>query len=282
MLTRLPAESGPGVAGRVRGRGWAYAGAVLGGAVSVAANVAHSYVPPDRLPAGAPAGAWAPQPGAVASAVFWPVFLLVAVEIIARVDWPGGARWVVLRFAGLLPVAVVAAVVSYRHMSGLLVFYGEDRLTTRIGPLAVDGLMIMATGALIATAAHRGTPAARTVPPAAPLVPARVPVPGPDVSGPGEAAAPVGDTPVPDGVPTSKLAVPHAADTTAADIVPGAPTDSDQAADPVALRADGHSLRAIAATTGLSVSTVRRRLAASNGHPARSAPGSGQTAPPPT
>ena len=32
------------------GRAWAYVGAVLGGAVSVAANVAHSYVPPDGAP----------------------------------------------------------------------------------------------------------------------------------------------------------------------------------------------------------------------------------------
>ena len=30
----------------VSGRGWAYIGAALGGTVSIAANVAHSYVPP--------------------------------------------------------------------------------------------------------------------------------------------------------------------------------------------------------------------------------------------
>jgi hypothetical protein len=34
------------------GRGWAYVGAVLGGSVSIAANVAHSYVPPTGAPAG--------------------------------------------------------------------------------------------------------------------------------------------------------------------------------------------------------------------------------------
>jgi hypothetical protein len=54
-----------------------------------------------------------------------------------------------------LPVGVVAAVVSYRHLSGLLAFYGEDALTATIGPLAVDGLMVMATGALIATGTTR-------------------------------------------------------------------------------------------------------------------------------
>jgi DNA-binding transcriptional ArsR family regulator len=127
------------------GRRWAYGGALLGGGVSVAANVAHSYVPPGG------ADAWSPHAGAVIGAVFWPVALLVAVEILARVDWPAARGWLVLRYAGLLPVALVAAAVSYRHLSGLLDYYGEAALTVRLGPLAVDGLMLVATGALIAT-----------------------------------------------------------------------------------------------------------------------------------
>jgi hypothetical protein len=141
------------------GRGWAYGGALLGGAVSVAANVAHSYVPPPGAPA-----AWSPHTGAVVGAVFWPVALFVAIEILARTRWPDPTRWVVLRYAGLLPVALVAALVSYRHLAGLLAFYGEDPLTAALGPLAVDGLMVMATGALIATAParHTGTPAGPT------------------------------------------------------------------------------------------------------------------------
>ncbi len=80
--------------------------------------------------------------------------MLLAVEVLARVDWPDEARWVALRFGGLVPVAVVAAVVSYRHLSGLLDFYGEDPLTVVIGPAGVDGLMVVATGALTALAGH--------------------------------------------------------------------------------------------------------------------------------
>jgi hypothetical protein len=133
------------------GRAWAYLGAVLGGAVSIAANIAHSYVPPTGAPAD-----WTPQGGAVVASVFWPVALFVAVEILARIPWPAGRRWTALHYGGLLPVAAVAAVVSYRHLSGLLTFYGEDPLTATLGPLAVDGLMIMATGALLATG-HRTT-----------------------------------------------------------------------------------------------------------------------------
>jgi hypothetical protein len=128
------------------GRSWAYLGALVGAGVSVAANVAHSYVPP----AGAASG-WSPHTGAVVGAVFWPVALLVAIEVLARVTWPVGGRWLLVRFGGLGPVATVAAVVSYRHLSGLLSFYGEDAITATVGPLAVDGLMVMATGALLAT-----------------------------------------------------------------------------------------------------------------------------------
>jgi DNA-binding CsgD family transcriptional regulator len=138
---------------QISGRVWAYVGAILGATVSVAANVAHSYVPPDGAPAG-----WQPQRGAVVGAVFWPVALLVAVEILARVVWPAGRRWVALRYLGLLPVALVAAVVSYRHMQGLLTWYGDDRIASTFGPLAVDGLMVMATGALVATSKTRRQP----------------------------------------------------------------------------------------------------------------------------
>jgi hypothetical protein len=149
------------------GRGWAYAGAVLGGVVSTLANVAHSYVPP----AGAPTD-WTPRPGAVLSAVVWSSALFVAVEILARTAWPAGRRWVALRYLGLLPVALVAAVVSYRHLSGLLRYYGEDSLTATIGPLAVDGLMTMATAALVA-AGHRRPPADTPTTPTAAADPPR-------------------------------------------------------------------------------------------------------------
>lgn len=140
------------------GRGWAYIGLSVGGTVSVAANVAHSYVPPTGAEVG-----WSPPAGSVIGAVFWPVALFVAVEILARINWPVGKRWVVLRYAGLLPVALVAAVVSYQHLSGLLSYYREEKLTSIVGPLAVDGLMVMATGALIATSRHIALPKQVTV-----------------------------------------------------------------------------------------------------------------------
>ncbi|EEP74269.1 hypothetical protein MCAG_04596 [Micromonospora sp. ATCC 39149] len=141
-------------ANRSTGRGWAYVGVILGGVVSIAANVAHTYLPkpPDGAPTGwAPDPGWSPSPLAVALSVFWPVALFVAVEILTRIPWGEGFSSVVARVAGVLPVAVVAAVVSYRHLSGLLEHFGEDPLTIAIGPLAVDGLMVMASAALLVT-----------------------------------------------------------------------------------------------------------------------------------
>ncbi len=72
---------------RKPGRGWAYIGAILGGSVSIAANIAHSYIPPTHA-----AAHWAPEPGSVIGSVFWPIALFVAVEILTRIPGrPAGA-----------------------------------------------------------------------------------------------------------------------------------------------------------------------------------------------
>jgi hypothetical protein len=222
----------------VSGRGWAYVGAALGGSVSIAANVAHSYVPPADSPA-----AWSPQTGAVVGAIFWPVALFVVTEIFARVAWPSGKRWTALRFAGLLPVALVAAFVSYKHLAGLLDFYGEDALTAMLGPLAVDGLMVMATGALLATARRVAADAVPTeaTAPAAAEVPAPVP--------PAVLPTQVAPTPVP---VVKKAPVKR---------VTPRPASAVKVAK-VAAKMPGASAAAIAAKAGVSPSTARRHLAA--------------------
>jgi hypothetical protein len=158
--------------GRVRGRAWAYTGAILGGTVSIAANIAHSYIPPTHARPG-----WTPDTGAVIGSVFWPLALFVAIEILTRVPWPAVWYWVLARFGGLLPVALVAAVVSYRHLSGLLEHYGENSLTVVIGPLAVDGLMVMATSALMATAHTPAMPETPLVIAAEDTTPVELPAP---------------------------------------------------------------------------------------------------------
>ncbi|MCO8276516.1 DUF2637 domain-containing protein [Actinoplanes sp. TRM 88003] len=221
----------------VSGRGWAYIGAALGGSVSIAANVAHSYVPPVDAPAD-----WTPQTGAVVGAIFWPVALFVATEILARVAWPSGRGWSVMRFGGLLPVALVAAFVSYKHLAGLLDFYGEDALTAMLGPLAVDGLMVMATGALLATA-RRTTPVPAPAEVIAPIVieaPVTEPVTAPVIE-PDPAPVPAVKK------PTVKRVTPR-------------PASAEKVAK-AAAKMPGAPVAQIAAKAGVSPSTARRHLA---------------------
>ncbi|MDX3494546.1 hypothetical protein ACKI1I_46090 [Streptomyces turgidiscabies] len=112
---------------------------------SIAANVAHSYLKPARA-----AATWTPEGGAIVAAAFWPVALLISIEVISRVHWPDGWLWKLLRHGGLTAVAGIAAIISYRHMSALLASYGEDAVSAAIGPLAVDGFMAVCSGALLA------------------------------------------------------------------------------------------------------------------------------------
>ncbi|MFD0595565.1 hypothetical protein ACFQZ4_53245 [Catellatospora coxensis] len=124
------------------------------------------------------------MPGAVVGSIVWPVILFVAIEILVRVAWPLGRQWAVLRFGGMIPVALVAGVVSYRHLSSLLTYYGEDRLVSALGPLAIDGLMIMATGALLVIGHRTSTPVQDASPTPEPVPDARrrpqdVPAPSP-------------------------------------------------------------------------------------------------------
>lgn len=139
-----------------RGKVWATTAFLLGIAVSVAANVAHTYHPGKKLLAeyvrlhnGSVKG-WRPEIGAQIGAAMYPVALLLTIEMLSRVAWPAGKAWQFARFGGAGMVAVVSAIVSYRHMAGLLAAYGEDKLTSAIGPLAVDGLMVVASMALLA------------------------------------------------------------------------------------------------------------------------------------
>lgn len=131
---------------------WATSAFLLGVGVSISANVAHTYYPsPEVLQAAhKTAETWAPPVGAQLAAAFYPLALLLVVELLSRVDWPGTWGWQASRYGGTAIVAGVAAVVSYRHMAALLAAYGEDDLTAMIGPLAVDGLMVVASFALLA------------------------------------------------------------------------------------------------------------------------------------
>ncbi|GAA0265415.1 hypothetical protein GCM10009539_59920 [Cryptosporangium japonicum] len=128
--------------------------------LSVAANVAHAFHPTEYADR-QHASTYRPEPGSVVAAACWPLLLLGAVEVVSRVAWPRGFWWGSARYGGAVTVALIAAVMSYRHMSGLLTDYGEDPLGAHLGPLAVDGLMVVAGFALLATRPQRDHAARR-------------------------------------------------------------------------------------------------------------------------
>ncbi len=139
------------------------------------------------------------------------VILFIAVEILARVIWPSGWTWKVARFGGLLPVAGVAGLVSYRHLSGLLAHYGEERAVVVLGPIAIDGLVLMATGALLAINHRAGaaaTPPVRSAPSAAPAPAPVTVVSAPAVPAPVVPAPVVVSPPAPVVTPVPPVAVP--------------------------------------------------------------------------
>lgn len=138
------------------GKLWALVGVASGAGVSVAANVLHSFI----RPAGAPKD-WTPQLGAVFGAVWWPLSLFLALEVLVSGRWGATRRWVAARVVMVAPVAAVAAVVSYHHLSGLLASWGEDWFTVRFGPVAVDGLMMVCSAALYRARISAGQPAVR-------------------------------------------------------------------------------------------------------------------------
>ena len=141
----------------------------LGIGVSIAGNVGHAASD------GMKRGEWA-------GAAFWPLALMLTIEILTRVRWQPERRWTLARFAALVLVALVAAVLSYRHLVGLMTHWGEDWLNAHLGPLAVDGLMLIAATALLSISKERD------VVPESVQVPEIDPAQGQDQPGP----APVG------------------------------------------------------------------------------------------
>jgi hypothetical protein len=83
---------------------------------------------------------------------------MLTIEILTRVRWQPEKRWIVARIAGLILVAMVAAVLSYRHLAGLMTYWGEDGLNAYLGPLAVDGLMLVAATALLSISKEQTLP----------------------------------------------------------------------------------------------------------------------------
>lgn len=116
--------------------------------VSVIANVTHSVLADSII------SLWLRVPGGV----LWPVLTFLAIEIIVRTVWQRRASHYLARVLVLGP-AIPALIISYNHQQSLLAMMGETQFVASIGPVAIDGLMIGCTLALLFT---------RSAPPPAP------------------------------------------------------------------------------------------------------------------
>lgn len=133
-----------GVDPSTRGRFVAWTGFAFGCISSVAANILHTWLPAHHMPPG-----WSPGIAPQVGAAVWPIGLLLSVEVLTRVRWQRGWLWLTARFGGAGAVAAGSAVISYSHLQTVLTSWGYDRLSAAVGPLVVDGLMVVCGFALL-------------------------------------------------------------------------------------------------------------------------------------
>ncbi|MFC6088221.1 DUF2637 domain-containing protein [Saccharothrix lopnurensis] len=127
------------------GRLVAWAGFVFGSVMSIAANVLHTWLPAEHHPA-----SWSPGLAPQIGAAVWPIGLLLSVEVLSRIHWPKGWQWTLARFGGTGTVALGSAVISYGHLRDLLLAWHYGPLAAAVGPLVLDGLMVISGFALLA------------------------------------------------------------------------------------------------------------------------------------
>ena len=89
---------------------------------------------------------WLRVPGAAV----WPILAFRAIEILVRMLWERSFSHYLTRSLILIP-GIPAIIVSYEHQRALLIAMGETGIVPFIGPIAIDGLMIGCTLALLVT-----------------------------------------------------------------------------------------------------------------------------------
>lgn len=127
------------------GRLVAWTGFLFGSITSIAANVLHVWLPTVHQAPG-----WTPGLAPQLGAAVWPIGLMLAVEAVSRIRWPAGIGWALARFGGAGTVALGSAVISYGHLRAVLVAWHYSPLAADVGPLVLDGLMIVCGFALLA------------------------------------------------------------------------------------------------------------------------------------
>lgn len=119
----------------------AYVSLIVGAGLSIAGNLADTYrvrgAATDRLDEVLAAG--------------WPVLVLLAVHMFVSPRWSAALMFQVWRWAGVLSIGGMAMLVSWTHLHALLLSRGQMDIVAVLGPLAIDGMAIMATGLILST-----------------------------------------------------------------------------------------------------------------------------------
>lgn len=143
---RARAESAPSPAPKATHRRGgalvAWGAFALGLAVSIASNVGHVVF---VVGVEEHMRIWS-----MGMAALWPMLLAVAVEVVSRVAWPRSWRWWLPGYVGTAVVGLIAFTISYQHLHGLLLAFGESGLTALLGPIALDLTIVVAGVALLA------------------------------------------------------------------------------------------------------------------------------------
>lgn len=128
--------------------GVAYLSLAVGSGVSIAGNIADTYRVAET------AGRQVDTLDIVISA-FWPAAVLLAIEMFVSHLWPRTVAMQAVRWLGSLGIGFVAMYVSWHHLADLLSSRGQDSVVSWLGPLAIDGLAIMATGLILSSRGHK-------------------------------------------------------------------------------------------------------------------------------
>lgn len=128
--------------------GVAYVSLGVGAGVSVAGNIADTH----RIAADS---GRTPDGLDIFIAGFWPAAVLLVIEMFVSRLWPRTLGAQLIRWSASLVFGFIAAFMSWIHLSDLLLSRAQPGTVATLGPLAIDGLAIMATALILAARSVR-------------------------------------------------------------------------------------------------------------------------------
>lgn len=90
-------------------------------------------------------------------AIAWPALVILAIEMFVSPKWKRTFMFQTWRWVGCLAIGGMAMVASWTHLHDLLATRGQLAIVAILGPLAIDGMAIMATGLILSTRGHVAT-----------------------------------------------------------------------------------------------------------------------------